>query len=377
MKGSTLRTWGAVHTWTSLICTVFLLLLCISGLAMIWLRDLDANFAGHPRAPPAAASAPLTNLDRVFADAERRSPGEHVAYADWAFEGDLIGVNLAAKDKPRAHRQLVYDAHTGAFLEDLRKDNPNHPMRVFLGFMNRLHIQLFLGLPGEFFLAAMAVLFIVATVSGLVIYAPFSAKDAFGVVRAERSPRTLWRDIHNLLGVATAAWVLIVATTGVMNAFTVPAYAAWRQGVVPALTAPFKTAAAPLIRIGPAEAVALAERVTPGSRMIRVVAPGGPNGSPRHYVVWTQGDRPVTRKLFRPLLIDAETGAVALSKPPPWWLSALQLSRPLHFGDYGFWPLKVLWSLMDLIAIAILCSGIYLWAARLGGRRPMRLATDG
>ena len=46
-----------------------------------------------------------------------------------------------------------------------------------------------------------------------------------------------------------------------------------------------------------------------------------------------------------------------------------RLSRPLHFGDYGGLPLKIIWALLDLAAILVLASGVYLW---LGKRRPSR-----
>jgi uncharacterized iron-regulated membrane protein len=48
----------------------------------------------------------------------------------------------------------------------------------------------------------------------------------------------------------------------------------------------------------------------------------------------------------------------------PWYLRALQTSRPLHFGDYGGLPLKILWALLDVMAIVVLYSGIYLWLAK-------------
>jgi uncharacterized iron-regulated membrane protein len=48
----------------------------------------------------------------------------------------------------------------------------------------------------------------------------------------------------------------------------------------------------------------------------------------------------------------------------PWYLRALEVSRPLHFGDYGGLPLKILWALLDVITIVILVSGLYLWIAR-------------
>jgi uncharacterized iron-regulated membrane protein len=48
----------------------------------------------------------------------------------------------------------------------------------------------------------------------------------------------------------------------------------------------------------------------------------------------------------------------------PWYLRALEVSRPLHFGDYGGTPLKIIWAVLDLVTIIVLCSGLYLWIAR-------------
>ena len=43
---------------------------------------------------------------------------------------------------------------------------------------------------------------------------------------------------------------------------------------------------------------------------------------------------------------------------------ALEVSRPLHVGNYGGMPLKVIWLLLDLATIAVLASGLYLWLSR-------------
>ena len=37
------------------------------------------------------------------------------------------------------------------------------------------------------------------------------------------------------------------------------------------------------------------------------------------------------------------------------------MSQPLHFGDYGGLALKLLWALLDVLAIVVLGSGLYLW----------------
>jgi uncharacterized iron-regulated membrane protein len=43
------------------------------------------------------------------------------------------------------------------------------------------------------------------------------------------------------------------------------------------------------------------------------------------------------------------------------YLKALFISQPLHFGDYGGMPLKIIWALLDLLTIAVIGSGLYLW----------------
>jgi uncharacterized iron-regulated membrane protein len=53
----------------------------------------------------------------------------------------------------------------------------------------------------------------------------------------------------------------------------------------------------------------------------------------------------------------------------PWYVKTLLLSQPLHFGDYGGLPLKIVWALLDILTIIILGSGVYLWLKRLGFRR--------
>jgi len=66
-----------------------------------------------------------------------------------------------------------------------------------------------------------------------------------------------------------------------------------------------------------------------------VVFPGSPFGSPYHYVVWTKGRTPLTSRLFSPVLVNPRSGALVSVVSMPWYLRVLEISRPLHFGDYG------------------------------------------
>lgn len=79
-----------------------------------------------------------------------------------------------------------------------------------------------------------------------------------------------------------------------------------------------------------------------------------------------RGNTPLTSRLFKPVLVDAATAKVTDGRALPWYVTALLVSQPLHFGDYGGMPLKVIWALLDVITIVVLGSGVYLW---LVGRR--------
>jgi len=74
--------------------------------------------------------------------------------------------------------------------------------------------------------------------------------------------------------------------------------------------------------------------------------------------------------LPQPVLVDAGSAKVTAAARLPWYLIALQVSRPLHFGDYGGIPMKIVWAALDIISIIVLGSGLYLWLAR-GATRPL------
>jgi uncharacterized iron-regulated membrane protein len=216
------------------------------------------------------------------------------------------------------------------------------------------------------FMGTMALLFVVAIISGLMVYSPFMRRLDFGTVRAKRSRRLKWLDLHNLTGVTLAAWMAVVGLTGVINELSTPLFGLWQMTDVRALLAPFRGSAVPTEAelSSPQAALDTVKAAMPDMVANSVVFTGSPFGSPYHYLVWTKGREPLTARLFSPALVDARTGKLAAVVNMPWYLRALELSRPLHFGDYGGMPLKLIWALLDLATIIVLGSGLYLWLSR-------------
>lgn len=88
MKARTVRLWSVVHTWTSLISTLFLLLLCLTGLPLIFHHEIDellgyapspklmrARRARRPKSSPTPRSPPIPAASCNMCPGTRTSPG--------------------------------------------------------------------------------------------------------------------------------------------------------------------------------------------------------------------------------------------------------------------------------------------------------------
>ncbi len=354
------RIWYRLHKWTSLLCTVFLLVSCITGLPLVFHDEIDhwTNPSAESRPPIEIPPIPLAEIVQA---AQADNPTLHPIFV--TVEEDEPHVNVGMADGPNPasakHRKLlVFNAYTG---KPVQAQQPGESVmdKVLL-----LHRRLFAGIPGELFMGLMALLFVIALISGALVYGPFMRRLDFGTIRRKQSRRVYWFDMHNLLGIATLCWALIVGATGVMNALSTPLFAIWQKSAMPELLARYHGRPPATSIITPDAAASAARLALPEMKVTGIVFPNPVMSSPHHFLVYTKGRTPVTSRLFTPVLINAETGQVAMAKPFPWYIRALEVSRPLHFGDYGGLPLKILWTLFDIALILVLVSGMYLWLSR-------------
>lgn len=374
MRPGALRVWQAVHRWTALACTVFLLLVCLTGLPLLFGDEIEAWLAGRPAVAPLAHEVAGQQLDRIVAQARARYPEEVVSSVIVDAERAEAKVYMVrswaayAMGQARTH-WIGFDARSGEPLDAAAPQAAHTP--GFMATAEALHTRLLAGEAGRWFLTGMALLFVAAIVSGGVLYAPYMRTLAFGTVRRERSRRLKWLDRHNLLGIATLVWALVVGATGAMNELASPLFGLWQRTDIDAVLAPWQ-GDPPLVLAGDFASVRgaydTARDAVPGGIVRGIDFPGALHGSPQHYLVWTVGATPATSRLSTPVLVDARHGTLTVVLPMPWYLRAVELSRPLHFGDYGGLPLKVLWALLDIATLVVLASGLYLWGARRGGR---------
>jgi uncharacterized iron-regulated membrane protein len=360
MSPVNVRRWSWIHKWSSLVCTVFMLLLCLTGLPLIYHHEIGHLLGNDVEAPSMPADTPRADLDQVIAAAKALYPNKIMMYMSQELDEPAIW-NLTLGDHPtdEKFKSIAIDARTARFIAE-----PPIEGGGFMSLMFHLHVDLFAGIWGKLFLGFMGLLLLVAIVSGVVLYAPFMRKLDFGTVRHGRTARLRWLDMHNLLGIVTLVWALVVGTTGVINTLADVLLKVWQFTEIAEMTRPYQGQPAPTRLASMQTTIARAEAAEPGMKVGFVAFPGTPFASPHHYGVYMHGDQALTSRLYKPVLVDAQTARITDRRQLPWYLKALLISQPLHFGDYGGAGLQFLWALLDAATIVVLGSGLYLWLKR-------------
>lgn len=356
MKTKNILAWGWVHTWSSLISTVFLVMLCVTGLPLIFHDEIDAALNPGTWEPAKPGGEHLT-LDQVLALSSDNRPGEVPIFMSFDIDRPVVNITSGpSADAPGSQMHFTsFDLTSGEVVP------PADVGETVMEFILQLHTDMFLALPGMLFLGLMGFLGLVAVVSGVVLYAPFMRKLDFGVVRRQKSKRVKWLDYHIFFGVVTVAWVLVVTATGVINTLETPLIDTWRDQELGRLIAENSGVLVREDRASLDVAVSEAVLAAPDMTLQFVAFPGSGYSTPAHYAIFLHGDTPLTEHLIAPVLVDASTGQVAGLREMPWYTKALALSRPLHFGDYGGLTLKLIWAVLDVLLLVVLLSGFYLW----------------
>lgn len=358
-----------LHRWTSLIATLPFLVLCLSGTVLIFHEEID-HLLGHEPVPHDAVPETQRPLAETIDTVHARFPEQRILSTSF----DPIGhpglqlVITAPADATSFDEAILrfVDLETGELVGE------TDPAKTLTGFLLELHAQWFVGPAGELIGALIALLVLVSLLSGLVVYAPYVRRIAFGVLRRGRGPRLLQLDLHNFIGAVVLGWALVVTVTGFMLGFGTVALGIWQMTELAPLRADAASmepvdARRPPIDVDRAFAAA-ATTAPPGWRVLSILFPGTEFSTPRHYTALLGGSEGVEERMFRVVIVDAKTGDIALAPEVPWYLKAISVSEPLHFGDYGGLPLKILWTACTWLTLFITVNGAGLWWDRRRGK---------
>lgn len=357
-----------VHRWAGLVATLPFLILCLTGTVLIFHDEIDAAMGVLPAAPGLSETQrPLEDSVRNVLAAYPREKVMFLGVDPKEHPGLIVLATVPRGDTGFDHATLRFTRIATAQLAD----EAARSSETLTGFLLDLHARWFLGPAGELIGALIALMVLAALLSGLVVYAPHARRVAFGVLRRGRGARLLQLNLHNLLGAVVLGWALVVSATGFLLGFGTIATGIWSQQALGQARA--IQAGAPVDpRRPPVDAdrawhAALA--VAPkGWSVTSLIWPGSDLSTKRHYTVLVNGQG-LDEKLFRVVLVDAATGTATRAIELPWYMKAITLSQPLHFGDYGGLALKLLWTACTWATLFITANGAWLWWDRRRRRK--------
>lgn len=368
MNASTVRLIHRVHRWSGITSALNLLVLALSGMLLIFHEEIDEALGVVPRTE-AVATGTAATFASIVDDAVRRQPTLAVRYV--SVDPDDPRAVFVTMQPPALHgleanQLLTYDAGTGAYLAQLAPDGG------ITGWVLRLHTELLMGDFGKGYILLVGVAFFISLVTGILIYGPFGKRLGFGIVRTPRADRAtgFWgrrptmADLHRLLGPVTLMWNLAVAATGIMLALGAWLLPYYQRTELAALTASYANKPIVTHPIALDSTLAVARGAYPAARFTFAAFPGSDFAGPGNFLFLMSGTTPLESRMLKVALVDATTGALIAAPPMPWYLKWVLISEPLHFGDYGGLPLKIVWVLFALITVVLTASGAYVMLSR-------------
>jgi uncharacterized iron-regulated membrane protein len=370
-RGFRVNLW--LHRWTSLIATLPFLILCLTGAVLIFHEEIDHLLGVVPEVN-AVAEGQSPQYDRSVSETLVANPGERLMSVglDPERPGIMLLATALKNETSFNNAKLRYtDLNSGLLVGDPAAST------TLTGFLLELHAQWFLGPVGELVGAFIALLILISVISGVVIYAPYAKKIAFGVLRRGRSARLLQLDLHNFAGVVVLGWLLVVAFTGFLLGFASIAVGIWQMSALAEYRTQFNSAEVninilPAAKLSKVVEVANATADT-GWQVSNVIYPATEFSTQQHFTVLLRGGEGIEQSLFKVLLVDGNSGEVAKALTMPLYFKAILLAEPLHFGNYGGLFLKILWTICALLTFFITANGAWLWWDR---RKPKSSRTE-
>ena len=366
MKAQTVKDYLAVHTWVGIVCGLVLFIAFYAGAFSM----LEAEITRWTK-PPAPASTQVSNdadaLLTAFFDAHPqalgrvrlRLPGPDIAQP---------AIAQLPRDTPAVWWQLGTDGQL-LRMEGVVPDGDSSG-----NFVDYLHRKGGLPVPlevAEPVIGLVSLAYGLALVSGIVVLLPSLVKDLF-YLRLGANLKRMWLDVHNLLGVASLPFHLVIAFSAAVFGLHDMVYHVqdkfiYRDGLN-----------ATVARDSKARPNAPRAAWLPPSAMLRHLQEQAPQFRPLHmdYVVQPAGavvavggsdERHFQRaSRYGLAFMDLKTGRLYdrtyLPEGSGHAATALLTSLfSLHFGSYGGDTVRLVYILLGLSGALLFYTGNLLW----------------
>ena len=334
------------HHWCGLVVGLFLFMMSITGSVLVFseewedLEDPPLMLSGIREQPSFDAS--LNNIREA-------NPGFEIRLYHLPRQDRALVYELRKKE---IVRKIYVHPVTGKILKE---DNRAH--KGFQRQLLLLHYTLWSGTIGKIIVFSVGILFLISLVTGLVIYRKSIIKVLrFRVRINHRTQRARHSSWHRIIGVWSLVFNLLIVFSGLLLSGQISLNALKTQ-------APLQKDIQPLgslddmlnrLRTDFPEFESHLVRIRPASNTVQV--------SGRFH-----DDPAVYGNFYSSFSFNGQDGKTESSlfmKDLSFTGRLLKMAGPLHFGNYGGLPLKILYSLLGLTPGLLALSGFFIWWRR-------------
>lgn len=367
-KAAFTRTLFRLHSWLGLVTGIFLILLGLSGSVLVFRTELDRYFNQELlHVLPVTHAANDQVLKRCYETITSRYPKlDGIAWVNPdAGPADAYNFRIYFNDARLFTYDLgliSFDPYTGAIL----REGPSSEFTPsFIEWLFQFHFSFQLGIPGAALTAVFGITMLLSLITGAVAYRKMLWKVICFKIKINRKNwRTISSDLHRIVGVWSLLLNALIFFTGFwMNLFAFKPKA-WETEQVAARPNTLMTASPDLM-------LKEALSVMPDLQPTYVYLPTQPA---RKFEV--RGYAAAQSKIWgssNSVKIDQQTGElVSISRfsDKPMGERIEATFFPLHVGNFGGIPVKVLYVVIGLTPGLLSVTGFLLWWR--GARKPRR-----
>ncbi|MDO6428610.1 PepSY-associated TM helix domain-containing protein [Thalassotalea sp. 1_MG-2023] len=347
--------WRKVHLYLALLASAPLLLIAITGIVLAF--DMYIRALVNPQTVANPLQLPVLPMENIVATAQNQFPEltlHMIVAPKSSWHAYLIYASKQVGKKRPFYRLYInpYDANITAI-----QNKPTLP----LTFIKRIHRNLLLDQTGRYIVATSSIILMLLSLVGIYLWWPMRRRT---ISRAIKKKQRI--SIHNLVGIAALPMLLMLAFTGITVTF--------KSVVMPFVF--IITQSAPL----PAKPTSLDKVKTPvlASQVLTQARAEYPNmkvtslGLPKPntakpYSVRLRHKNDVHPMGWLTVFYDVNTGEkLAHHNTAEQSIAAQynQLWYPLHTGEVLGFIGAILWSIVCILLIYLIYSGILLWNKR-------------
>lgn len=343
-----------------------------TGSILVFQNEIDQ--ALNPRLYHELKETPKLGFSAVVGIVQDKYPKKRITSISIAEIGNVRSayrVMLTSKEKRNVTTEMFINPYNGEI------SGKRIYQSSFIKIVTELHINLMLSFPGKIIVGLSTLVLLILTITGLRLWIPSKWKQLRAVLTVKFGSG--WKrqnyDWHNTIGFYTAPFVIVLCLTGFcMNLGILGAPALMKIGgedigVIKKLIATKSKYTEGVVQLPLEKVFAAAKKEIPDAEVMSLLFPADSTGT---FALQVYAPNKIGKAKRDALLIDQYSAQVLFNSMKDFQQigkAFLGWVQPLHYGNFGGLPTKILAFIGGLAPLLLMISGFIIWWPRYKKQR--------